>query len=269
MILRGNVYSEVLRFYTGIAVLAPDQQPEEGAYRVCYLLHGLHNDQNSWIDSTMLNILAKDYNIMFIMPMVGRSFYADMKHGYNYFTYVSEELPEISKKVFNVSAKREDTGIIGCSMGGYGALKTALTKPEQYSFCGAISSACLFIDEHLNGLRKSTDYWLKNGGPEAEAILRDLQAIFGEELSYTEGDEILKLAEKIAAKPVQGKIAAPVQPKIYAACGTEDNLRKDNVRFKEQIEKLNLDYTYEEWAGGHDWYFFNDALKKALQVWNT
>ncbi|GHT58217.1 hypothetical protein FACS1894109_12080 [Spirochaetia bacterium] len=27
------------------------------------------------------------------------------------------------------------------------------------------------------------------------------------------------------------------------------------------------DFTYEEWPGIHDWYFFNDALKKALEMW--
>jgi S-formylglutathione hydrolase FrmB len=207
----------------------------------------------------MLQGFGREYNVLFVMPEVGRSFYADMKHGYNYFTYISEELPEICRKVFNISAKREDTAIIGCSMGGYGALKCALTKPDQYGFCGAISAACLFIDEHLNGLRKNTDYWLKNGGPEAEAILRDFYAIFGTDLSFTEGDEIIKLARKVAPRSVQ--------PKIYAVCGTEDNLQKENIRFKEQVEKLNLDYTYEEWSGIHDWQFFSDALKKALRVW--
>jgi S-formylglutathione hydrolase FrmB len=261
MILRGNVYSEVLDLYTGIRVLAPDQRPEEGAYKICYLLHGLHNDQNSWIDSTLLQVFARDYHVLFVLPAVGRSFYADMKHGYNYFTYVSEELPKITRKVFNISAKREDTAVIGCSMGGYGALKIALTKPDQYGFCGTISPACLFINEHLESLRKNADQWLKTGGPEATAILRDFQTAFGEELAYTEGDEIIKLAGKIASRTVQ--------PKIYAACGIEDNLQRENLRFKEQIEKLNLDYTYEAWTGSHDWQFFNDALKKALQVWNA
>ncbi|AEF86787.1 tributyrin esterase [Treponema primitia ZAS-2] len=259
MIVRGNVYSEVLHIETGISVLAPDTHRDKGSCKVVYLFHGLHGDHNSWLDSTMLQTLAKDYNAIFVMPEVGRSFYADMKHGYDYFTYVSEELPEISKKVFNISAKREDTAVMGCSMGGYGALKCALTKPDQYGFCGAISSACLFIDEHLNSLQKNADYWLKTGGPEAEAILRDFYAIFGNDLSYTEGDEIIKLTRKIASRSVK--------PKIYAACGTEDPLQKENIRFKDQIEKLEWDYTYEEWAGVHDWQFFNDGLNKALQVW--
>jgi S-formylglutathione hydrolase FrmB len=261
MLLRGNFYSEVLRLYTGITIFVPDQCHGEDPYRVCYLLHGLHNDQNAWVDSAMLQVFAREYRTLFVMPAVGRSFYADMKHGYSYFSYVSGELPRIIKGLFNISAKQEDTAVIGCSMGGYGALKTALSLPERYGFCGAISSACLFINEQLEGMRKNSDYWLKTGGPEAQAILMDLQAAFGEDLAYADSDEILKLAEKAAARTIR--------PRIYAACGTGDNLRKENLRFKEQIEKLNLDYTYEEWAGAHDWYFFNDALKKALEAWHS
>jgi S-formylglutathione hydrolase FrmB len=259
MLLRGNFYSDVLRLYTGIAIFVPDHYQDEGPYKVCYLFHGLHNDQNAWVDSTMLQVFARDYRTLFVLPAVGRSFYTDMKHGYKYFAYVSEELPHIVSKVFNISSRREDTAVIGCSMGGYGALKAALSKPGQYGFCGAISSACLFINEHLEGLRKNADYWLKTGGPEAQAILTDFQAAFGEDLAYADSDEILKLAEKTAARTVR--------PRIYAACGTEDNLQKENLRFKTHIEKLNLDYTYEEWAGAHDWHFFNDALKKALEAW--
>ncbi|MDR3123872.1 MAG: esterase family protein [Treponema sp.] len=259
MLLRGNFYSDVLRLYTGITIFVPDQHRDEGSYKVCYLLHGLHNDQNAWVDSTMLQVFARNYGTLFVMPAAGRSFYADMKHGYNYFAYISEELPEITKRVFNISARREDTAIVGCSMGGYGALKAALSRPEQYGFCGAIAPACLFINEHLEGLRKNADYWLRTGGPEAQSILTDFRASFGDELAYADSDEIIKLAEKAAARTVR--------PKIYAACGIEDNLRKENLRFNEHIEKLNLDYTYEEWAGGHDWYFFSDALKKALELW--
>jgi S-formylglutathione hydrolase FrmB len=261
MLLRGNFYSDVLHLYTGITLFAPDQHHTEEPYKVCYLLHGLHNDQNAWLDSTMLQVFAREYHVLFVLPAAGRSFYADMKHGYRYFSCISGELPQIVKRMFNISVRREDTAIIGCSMGGYGALKAALSRPEQYGFCGAISAACLFINEQLEGMRKNADYWLRTGGPEAQAILTDLQAAFGEELAWTDSDEIVKLAEKAAARAIR--------PKIYAACGTGDNLQKENLRFKKQIENLNLDYTYEEWAGGHDWYFFNDALKKALKVWHS
>jgi S-formylglutathione hydrolase FrmB len=261
MLLRGNVYSEVLSLYTGLTVFAPDQQQEDRPYKVCYLLHGLHNDQNAWVDSTMLQVFARESGTLFVLPAVGRSFYTDMKHGYNYFSYVTEELPKITKRMFNVSVRREDTAVIGCSMGGYGALKAALAKSGQYGFCGAISSACLFINEQLDGLRNNADYWIKTGGPEAQAILTDFRAAFGDDLAYDDSDEILKLAEKAANRAIR--------PRIYAACGTGDNLQKEHLRFKKQIEQLNLDYAYEEWAGAHDWQFFNDALKRALEAWRS
>jgi S-formylglutathione hydrolase FrmB len=258
MVLRGSVYSKALHVQTGINILVPEMPAGEG-YKIVYLLHGLHGNQDTWLDKTMLGSYANDFKSIFIMPEVGRTLYANMKYGHNYFTYISEELPEICASVFNISEKREDTAIIGCSMGGYGALKTALSKPESFGFCGAISPACLFLNEHLDGLRKDPGPWLKDGGPEVEAIYRDFLAIFGNDLSCGEGDLIVELAKKTAA--------LPVKPKIYAACGIEDDLRKENLRFKEQIEKLDLDYTYEEWKGIHDWNFFNDALKKSLRIW--
>jgi putative tributyrin esterase len=32
------------------------------------------------------------------------------------------------------------------------------------------------------------------------------------------------------------------------------------------MKNLDFDFTYEEWPGSHDWYFFNEALKKALNL---
>ena len=54
-----------------------------------------------------------------------------------------------------------------------------------------------------------------------------------------------------------------------ATCGTEDDLRKDNLAFKDEMQKTAFDFTYEEWKGGHDWYFFDEALKKTIEVWNN
>ena len=73
-----------------------------------------------------------------------------MKYGLKYFSYITEELFKICKNIFNISSKREDTAIMGASMGGYGALKCALSKPEQYGFCGAFSPAFLFLKDYLN-----------------------------------------------------------------------------------------------------------------------
>jgi S-formylglutathione hydrolase FrmB len=56
-------------------------------------------------------------------------------------------------------------------------------------------------------------------------------------------------------------------PKIYVACGVQDDLRKENLTFRDEMKNYDFDFTYEEWPGAHDWYFFNDALKKTLEFW--
>jgi S-formylglutathione hydrolase FrmB len=227
-------------------------------FKVVYLLHGLHGDQETWLDNTQLAVYAKEYDAVFVMPEAPRSFYTNLKYGRKYFDYVSGELPEICKKVLNISSKREDTAVMGCSMGGYGSLRLALSKPEQYGFCGAISTACLYFRHILDTLRKDPDPYLKTGA-EAEETLTDLYAIYGDGLEYREDYDILELLKKFPA-------GAP-KPKIYSTCGTEDDLRKDNLALRDEMKNIGFDFTYEEWKGAHEWYFFNEALKKTLEFW--
>jgi S-formylglutathione hydrolase FrmB len=226
---------------------------------VVYLLHWLHGDQGTWVDNTMLPVFAKEYNIIFIMPEAGRSFYYNQKYGRKYYDYVSDELPQICAKIFNISAKREDTAVMGCSMGGHGSLRLALTRPDRFSFCGAISSACIHFKHILDGLRENAGPYLATG-PEAEAIVTDLKAIHGENLEYRKDDDIPELVKNFPADTPR--------PEFYAACGTEDDLRKENVQFVDEMKNAGFDCAYEEWAGGHDWYFFSAALKKALESWH-
>lgn len=256
MILRGSVFSKVLEMETGITVVAPNGLKTGEKFQVAYLLHGLCGSNGDWANYTMLPVYANDYNVVFIMPEVGRSFYSDMKYGQRFFSYITEELPEICKNVFNISGRTEDTAVIGASMGGYGALKCALAKPEQYGYCCAFSSACLFLKEGLDNQRE-------NGETKAfkaaytEQLIRDFRSIFGDNLEWNPQDEILELAKKINGQKVK--------PKIYSVCGNEDYLRGDNARFADEMKKLDFDLTYQEWPGSHDWYFFDEALRKALK----
>ena len=144
-------------------------------------------------------------------------------------------------------------------MGGYGALKCALSKPEQYGYCCAFSSPCLFCLKRRFGYPESRGRKQKEfKALYSEQLIKDFQSIFGEQLEWSCQDEILELAKKVNEQPLK--------PKIYSACGTEDYLHKDNVRFCDEMNKLDFDFTYEEWSGSHDWHFFNEALKKALEL---
>ena len=254
MILRGNFSSKVLRMGTNIQFIFPEQEPR----RLIYLLHGLHGDQGTWIDRTMLPVFAGEYDAIFVIPEVGRSFYTDLLYGRKYFTYVSEELPMICRKYLRFDPGREDTAVMGCSMGGYGSLRLCFTYPEKYGFCGAISPACIYFEKMLENLRNDPGPFLKTGA-EAEETMKDLYAIYGPGLEYNPGYDIVKLARNFPDPKAM--------PKMYITCGTEDKLREENIRFRDEMKTRPYDFTYEEWTGLHDWYFFSDALRKTLQFW--
>lgn len=111
MRLSGSVYSKILDMDTGLTIVTPNKL-REGKYKVVYLLHGLCGNDRSWLDYSMLPAYAAKGDTVYVMPDAGRSFYSNMKYGFDYQRYVTEELPVICRNMFNISAAREDTGIM-------------------------------------------------------------------------------------------------------------------------------------------------------------
>ncbi len=256
MIFRGSVFSEVLEMDTGLTVITPSDYPEPGTPKVAYLLHGLGAGNGSWSECSLLPLYAREYNVVFIMPEAGRSYYTDLANGQRFFTYIADELPALSAKTFKFSADREDTAVIGGSMGGHGALKCALTRPDRFGLCAAFAAGSLYLGEKVEKIKAIGDW------PQLEATLgwqraQDYRAMLGDSLRVPPENEIAHLAKTAAA--------APKRPRIYQACGSEDPFHKSNLRFRDEAKSLGLDLTYEEWPGGHDWDFFNEALLRALR----
>lgn len=256
MRLNGTVFSKILNMDTGITVVTPNQMKENELYNVVYLLHGLCGNHQTWLDYSMLATYASVGQSIYIMPEVSRSFYTDMKYGLKYLTYVTEELLQICQSIFNIASDREHTVIMGCSMGGYGALKCALFKPEQYGICCAFSSSCLFIQEGLENLRNHSmrQNYIDNFGKE---LIQDFQAIFGENFEYRKEDDILELMKHIDCLP-----------QIYLTCGKQDMFYQDHIRFCKKLDQLHVSYEFEQWEAQHDFVYFNDALKKAISKYD-
>lgn len=260
MRLSGTVYSEVLGMDTGITVVTPKNFQEKKDYKkdyyVVYLLHGLHGNSKSWLEYSMLPTYAAGGNAIYILPEVARSFYSDMKYGFLYYTYITQELPVICQNVFHVSAEREKTAIMGNSMGGYGALKCALSKPEQYGMCAAFSSCCLFIREEVEEAKK-------NGLPEkyrerfGKGLERDFLVAFGENLELKPEDVVWELA--------RGLKDSAVRPRLYMSCGTKDPFYQAHLQFWKGLEQLGIACEHEEWEAYHDFICFDEALKRAIQ----
>lgn len=211
-------------------------------YPVLYLLHGLSDNHTIWHRRTSIERYAAEYNVVIIMPDGGRSFYADMKNGAGkYWTFVSEELPEIVKGMFPVSHHLSDTYAAGLSMGGYGALKLALSK--HYAM-GCSLSGAVDMASRMEGTDRS---W-------------ELHLIFGSKKEMVAaGGDLFVLADQCKKS---GQM-----PKIYCVCGTEDFLYEDNLRFKHHMENLRWpDFTYEEFPGTHNWEFWDHHVQTALKL---
>ena len=72
--------------------MIPDTLQTTERYQVVYLLHGLSGNVDDWGDGSQVWLLAKAYNLIFVIPEVQRSF-TDMAFGPAYYTYISQELP--------------------------------------------------------------------------------------------------------------------------------------------------------------------------------
>lgn len=212
------------------------------------LLHGLTGTDTDWLYGGIAQEIAIQYNMNVFMPTTGNSFYLDRGYeGGNYCTFVGEELPAYIQSTFGTEWKRESTMIGGLSMGGYGAIHTALAWPERFSACMALSSA-LVVPDHVEGRDAGDDVI-------PEKMKREL---FGDLAMMQQAD--YDPQAQYARIKAEGK---PL-PRFYMACGTEDALLEPNRRFAEFLRSSEADCLYQEGPGKHDWYFWNEYLRKGM-----
>jgi S-formylglutathione hydrolase FrmB len=212
-----------------------------GKHPTLYLLHGLSDDHTIWLRRTSIERYVAPLGLAVVMPAVHRSYYTDMKSGGNYWTFVSEELPEIARSFFPLSDRREHNFAAGLSMGGYGAFKLALRRPDAFAAAASLSGA-------LNAARHS------------RLQPSETERIFGgkDELGRSGENDLFELASAIAQSD------GP-KPKLFQCCGTEDFLYDDNIKFRDHAHSLGLDLYYEEGPGAHEWGYWDRHIQRVLE----
>lgn len=237
-----KIFSETLGMTTGLRVLLPEpprRAAGRAAHPVLFLLHGLSDDESAWTRFSGLERYVQTLGLAVVMPNVNRSYYSNMKHGYRYWDYVSDELLVKARALFPLSARREATFVAGQSMGGYGALKLALSMPHVFSVAASFSGTC-----DLGNLRQRPE---------------ELALIFGDASGIAKSGGDLQELGRAAAQTGGPK------PKIFQCCGTEDPFIDSNRKFRDFISPLGFDYTYEESPGAHDWAYWDRAIERVLR----
>lgn len=244
-VISGSVLSKELgRHVSFTAILPHDQKnvPSRG-FPVLYLLHGRTDDAHSWLYRSNIERYACERSLAVVMPDAGLSYYVNEANGGNYFNFVADELPALISSMFRLSYAREDTFVGGVSMGGYGALRCAFQRSEQFAGCIALSPVVDIEQSILSDCQKGN-----------EAMWR---GILGENLTVPKSMDIFKLVE-------ENRNFASVCPKLYIACGRKDSRFEQCLRLKDLLDSTRVDYTFQQAGAGHEWNFWDIAVQNGM-----
>ena len=240
--------STVLDMDTTVDVLLPENRKttkdlRPKTYPVLYILHGKKEDSSTWTRMSNIMLLTRELDLIVVMPSGNNSMYVDAKYGQHYLTYITEELPVKLKNWLPITDDPEQTFIMGESMGGYGAMLCALTHPEQYGRVVSLSSG------NLNQFARK------------DANLDIATGLYGSEEEWLASDwNLYNLLDRHEA-------AGTKLPCISYYCGTDD--ASAYASCKELLAYVDehcpsIKIKREFWPGMHNYFFWNQALPKAL-----
>ena len=243
--IRCDFSSASLMRSVNINVTIPQNVPLEKR-KIMYLLGGLSDDNTMWSRRTNVERYAEDCGVMVVMPNGERSFYTDAVQGEKFWTFVSEELPQVIGTLFNYHPEKKNTFAAGLSMGGYGAIKLGLRCPEKFAAVAGLSSV--------------TDLKRRYQAPDSAYWRPELDRIFGgtDQLEARNND-LFALADNAVKS---GKQLCP----ILSICGSEDFMIEDNRGFNAVMKKIEYPgYHCFEYPGTHSWDFWDTHIKHALE----
>lgn len=231
-------WSEVLKKQVGSYVLLPDGgTPPFGVF---YLLHGLSDDYTIWMRRTRIEVYHT-MPMIIVMPDGFRGAYTKNEQGPDYDRYLAAELPAFIERNFPARTDRGGRCIGGLSMGGYGALRTALAHPGRY----------VSANSHSGALMWGSRPWDVNDPSERA---RELARVFGADPTGSRHD-IFALAQKVAPAD---------RPALRIDCGTEDFLLEDNREAHQRLEAMGYGHEYAEYPGAHTWDYWDLHVREAL-----
>ena len=225
-------------------VILPSSIAAGAKLPVVYLLHGGDGNFRNWSNYSDVAKFA-ERGLILIMPEGDESYYMNAveRPQDRYEDYIVNDLIADVESEFPVAVGRAGRAIVGVSMGGFGAVKIALSHPDLFIFAGGISPA---IDVPSRPFSiKRIPQW------------RHHRAIFGAWGTVTRrnGDPFMLARSVDPAKA----------PYLFLTCGEQEGLLPANRNFAALLEQRHFRYEFHVVTGGHDWNQWDARLPSVFQ----
>ena len=258
-------------------------------YPVVYYLHGADGNESDWvsraaIDWVMDSLVAHGApEMIVVMPDGDESWYATSatpadydacaavrageaatlrcvrRAGYD--EYLTGDLVRHVDSTYRTRADRAHRAIGGLSMGGFGAVRAALRRPDLYaaaaSHSGVLSPLLVGPRPFVPPARyaTSTDTVKAFLGPR---LAGELVATLGADVAAWRAADPATLARELHA-------AGRALPALYFDAGREDALTIDQNRaFDAELTALGVPHRFAEWPGRHDWRYWHAHVGEGL-----
>ena len=180
------------------------------------------------------------------MPSAENSFYVGQLIPSNDFgACTGRELVEMTRRMFPLSHKREDTFLAGFSMGGFEAIRNGLKYHHAFGYIAVLSGA-------LQVFKAPPDSpnWSLFGAC----------SVFGDVAAAAATDKNPRAAFQQMADALHCDSNA--YPKVYLACGEQDGLIAVNQRLCDFLRQGGVDVIWRQAPG--DWNFWRDQIRQVL-----
>jgi len=232
--------------------LPPSYEASHGRkYPVVYALHGLFEGSGFWEGRGLAAILAELRGkglpeFLVVAVDGGNSFFVNAKGG-RYQDLVTQDLIAHVEATYRVATGRAGRGLLGISMGGYGALNIAFRDP---ALMAAVATHSAMLLEQV----PSAEQGARRG--QMAAFFQ----VFGDPIDM----ELWRANDPLArAQGLEAKSA----PALFLDCGAEDRygLASGHRDLHKILEGRGIPHSFELPPGDHGYEFVRGRLEKSLR----
>lgn len=221
-----------------VTVVVPQSYTTDTAthYPVVYLLHGYGDNHAAFAERIPLDSLADSHGVIFVCPDGLDSWYFDSPAdpSMQMETYLTSDLiPTVDHRLRTI-ADRRHRAIAGLSMGGHGALWTAIRHSDLFASAGTMSGGVDFNTPRFRNSWKIKN-WLG---------------------TYDSAPEIWNTHTVMSLVPS----LQPGQLRIIVACGDEDFFIEVNNRLHRALSRRSIGHVYTVTPGNHSWAYWRRTL---------